>query len=90
MIVNCILSLESVSLVKVRCFPWHIVFCEGSSRSKKTEAVKNSPRPLCASDLESFLGLTRYYRRFMEKNSSIASPLTKLTKESEISMVRSL
>ena len=33
---------------------------------KKTEAVKNWPRPLSPSVINSFLGLAGYYRRFVE------------------------
>ncbi|WMV13718.1 hypothetical protein MTR67_007103 [Solanum verrucosum] len=46
---------------------------------KKTDAVKSWPRHLTLSDIRSFLGLTGYYRRFVEGFSSIASPLTALT-----------
>ena len=48
----------------------------------KIEAVKNWPRPMSVSDVQSFLGLASYYRRFMEGFSKIAVPLTKLTKKS--------
>ena len=48
---------------------------------KKTEAVKNWPRPLSPSDIKSFLGLAGYYRRFVEGFSSIASPMTRLTQK---------
>ncbi|WMV08471.1 hypothetical protein MTR67_001856, partial [Solanum verrucosum] len=33
---------------------------------KKTEVVKNWPRPLSSLDIRSFLGLTGYYKRFVE------------------------
>ena len=48
----------------------------------KTEAVKNWPRPLTTIDLWSFLGLSGYYRRFMDGFSSIASHSTTLTQKS--------
>ncbi|WMV30689.1 hypothetical protein MTR67_024074, partial [Solanum verrucosum] len=46
---------------------------------KKTDVVNNWPRPLIPTDIRSFLGLARYYRRFVEGFSSIDSPLTTLT-----------
>ncbi|XP_069145885.1 uncharacterized mitochondrial protein AtMg00860-like [Solanum lycopersicum] len=48
---------------------------------KKTEAVKNWPKPLTPTNICIFLGLTGYYRRFVEGFSSIAAPLTALMKK---------
>ncbi|KAH0672692.1 hypothetical protein KY290_024922 [Solanum tuberosum] len=48
---------------------------------KKMDAVKSWPRPLTPSDIRNFLGLTGYYRRFVEGFSSISSPLTALTQK---------
>nr|WP_269150788.1 reverse transcriptase family protein [Corynebacterium parakroppenstedtii] len=48
---------------------------------KKTEVIRNWPRPLTPSDIRSFLGLVGYYRRFVNGFSSIASPMTKLTQK---------
>ena len=45
------------------------------------EAVKNCPRPLTLTDIQSFLGSDNYYRRFIEGFSSIVAPLTALTKK---------
>ena len=50
---------------------------------KKIEAVKNWPRPLTPTDIRSFLGLTGYYRRFVNGFTSIGSPLTTLTQNSK-------
>ena len=41
--------------------------------SKNIEAVKNWLRHLAPTDIESFLGLSNYYRRFVEGFSSIVA-----------------
>ncbi|WMV32192.1 hypothetical protein MTR67_025577 [Solanum verrucosum] len=46
---------------------------------KKMNVVKSWPRPLSLLDIQSFLGFSRYYRRFIEGFSSISSSLTALT-----------
>ena len=46
---------------------------------RKTEVVKNLPKPLTPTDIRTFLGLSGYYRMFVECFSSIAAPLTALT-----------
>lgn len=43
------------------------------------EAVKEYPVPKCVKDVRSFIGFAGYYRRFVEKFSQIAKPLTELT-----------
>ena len=47
----------------------------------KIKVVTNWPRPSIISEVHSFLGLTGYYRRFVENFSRIASPLTQLTRK---------
>ena len=49
---------------------------------RKTEAIKNWPRPLTPTDIRSFLGLEGYYRRVVDGFVSIASVLTTLTQKS--------
>nr|GEX10655.1 putative reverse transcriptase domain-containing protein [Tanacetum cinerariifolium] len=49
----------------------------------KIEAVNNLEAPRTPSEVRSFLGLVRYYRRFKEKFSKIAKSLTVLTQKSK-------
>jgi len=61
-------------------FLGHIIFSEGiHADPKKTEIVQNLPRPLLPSDIQIFLGLAGYYRRFVKGFSPIALPLNTLT-----------
>ncbi|KAH0754464.1 hypothetical protein KY290_024734 [Solanum tuberosum] len=63
-------------------FLGHVVSGDGIKVDpKKTDVIRNWPRPLTPSDIWSFLGLAGYYRRFVNEFSSIASPMTKLTQK---------
>ena len=60
-------------------FLGHIVSREGISVDlKKVEAVQNWPRPTIVTDIHSFLGLAKYYHRFVKDFSRIYALLTKL------------
>ncbi|KAH0637918.1 hypothetical protein KY289_037833 [Solanum tuberosum] len=73
---KCEFWLKSVA------FLGHIVSGDGIKvNTRKIQAVQNWPRPTSPTEIRSFLGLARYYRRFVEGFSSIASPLTKLTQK---------
>ena len=48
---------------------------------KKVKAVLDWPQPKNVIEIRSFLGLVRYYRRFVEGFSCLAAPLTKLTQK---------
>ncbi|KAI5335259.1 hypothetical protein L3X38_025392 [Prunus dulcis] len=48
---------------------------------QKIEAVVNWLRPTSVTEIQSFLGLVGYYRRFVEGFSTIAAPLTYLTRK---------
>ena len=62
----------------------HIISSEGFEvNPRKTEAVKNWPRPLTPTDIRSFLGLVVYYWRFVVCFRPITSPLNNLTQKSK-------
>ena len=51
------------------------------SQMKKVEAIQDWPRPLTKNQVRTFVGLTSYYRRFIPHFTSVASPLTDLTRD---------
>ena len=73
---KCEFWLQSIAFVG------HIVTSEEIHVDlQKIKAVKQWPRPTSATDIRGFLSLAIYYRRFVEGFSSVASPLTRLTKK---------
>ena len=63
-------------------FLGHVILVEGVSVDpQKIEAVVNWKPPNNVSEVRSFLGLARYYRKFVEGFSKIATPLTKMTRK---------
>ena len=60
----------------------HVISTEGIFMDpKKVEVVLKWERPTNVTKIQSFLGLAGYYKRFIEGFSTIASPLTKLTRK---------
>ncbi|XP_071916248.1 uncharacterized mitochondrial protein AtMg00860-like [Coffea arabica] len=60
-------------------FLGHVISGQGVSIDpKKVEAVTNWPRPTNVTEVRSFLGLSGYYRKFVEGFSTIATPLSRL------------
>ena len=61
-------------------FLGHVVLALGVSVDpRKVEAVMSWERPKSVFEILSFLGLARYYRRFIKDFSRLASPMTRLT-----------
>ena len=61
-------------------FVGHEISGEGYSPLKSHVAtIKNYPRPNSKKEVQRFLGLVNFYRHFIPKMASIASPLYKLT-----------
>ena len=48
---------------------------------EKVEAVMSWERPKSVFEIRSFLGLTRYYKRFIEDFSWVAAPMARLTRK---------
>ncbi|GIM11516.1 hypothetical protein Vretimale_14990, partial [Volvox reticuliferus] len=62
-------------------FLGHIISQDGIKVDPaKTKAITDWPTPTNLTQLRSFLGLANYFRRFLEKYSVMAKPLTDLTK----------
>ena len=65
-------------------FLGHIISASGITVDPaKIEAVVQWEQPKTPTEVRSFLGLAGYYRRFIQGFSSIAAPLTRLTRKEE-------
>ena len=72
---KCEFWLEKVA------FLGHVLTADGVAVDlAKFEAVSEWQQPKNVTDIRSFLGLARYYRRFIENFSKIAKPMTELLK----------
>ena len=65
-------------------FLGHVVSQEGVRPNPKlVESVKDWKAPECRREVQQFLGLVNYYRRFIPEFSEVAAPLTELTRKDE-------
>ena len=68
-------------LTKVK-FLGHVVLASGVSvNPEKVEEVMSWERLKLIFKIRRFLGLTRYYRKFIEDFSRLAAPMTRLTQK---------
>jgi hypothetical protein len=70
----------------MQCLPFlgHIVTPQGIAPDpSKVDAVQKLPAPTSVSQLRSFLGLARYYRKFICNFSEIAKPLNWLLQKEQ-------
>ena len=57
----------------------HVISSEGlKPQAQKVAAIKNVPLPKTIHDLQSFLGLVNYYRKFISDYAEICHPLTQM------------
>lgn len=63
-------------------FLGHILSGQGiSTDPKKIKSVEEWPTPTCVKDVQRFIGLCNFYRRFVKDFATIAKPLHNLTKK---------
>jgi len=50
---------------------------------EKIKAIMDWPRPTTVTEIQSFLGLAGYYRRFIDGFARLSSPMIKLTRKDD-------
>ena len=73
---KCMIGYDSIE-----CLGHNIVGQTVRPQEDKIHAIRDAPRPSTKRQIKSLFGLAGFYRRFISKFSSIASPLTDLTKK---------
>ena len=78
--VQLTLNLKKCEILRDRVlYLGYVVTAEGlKANPAKVEIVKNHPTPKTKKQLQSFLGMINYYRRFIKDVAKITSPLNKL------------
>lgn len=79
---NLSLKLSKCSFFKEEVeYLGHVISGEGiKPQPSKVRAMKEYPRPEILKELQGFLGVANYYRKFVPGFASIAKPLVELTK----------
>ena len=80
---KCMIGYDSIE-----CLGHNIVGQTVRPQEDKIQAIRDAPRPSTKRQIKSFLGLAGFYRRFIPNFSSIASPLTDLTKKNRSNSIK--
>ena len=73
---KCALFLPGVK------FLGHVVSADGVKVAvDKVDAVSSWPMPTCVREVQGFLGLANFYKRFMKGFAGVAKPITNLTRK---------
>ena len=80
---TCMIGYDSIE-----CLFHNIVGQTVRPQEDKIQAIRDVPCPSTKRQIKSFLGLAGFYRRFIPNFSSIASPLTDLTKKNKPNSIK--
>ena len=80
---KCMIGYDSIE-----CLGHNIVGQTIRPQEDKIQDIRDAPRPSTKRQIKSFLGLTVFYRRFIPNSSSMASPLTDITKKNKPNSIK--